>query len=52
MLPRTPRPSGLWTTKIKKDLAATGTQLASHVSKARSRVTEALARRCRYSLVQ
>jgi hypothetical protein len=34
-------PSGLWTTGIKKDLATPATQLSSHVSKARSRVTEA-----------
>jgi hypothetical protein len=38
-------PSGLWTTGIKKDLATPGTQLDSHVSKARSRVIETLARR-------
>jgi hypothetical protein len=37
--------SGLWTTGIKKGLTAPGTQLGSHVSKARSRVTEAPARR-------
>jgi hypothetical protein len=34
-------PSGLWTTEIKKSLAAVGMQLGSHVSKARSCVTEA-----------
>jgi hypothetical protein len=33
-------PSGLWTTGIKKDLAALGTQLGSCVSEARSCVTE------------
>jgi hypothetical protein len=38
-------PSGLWTTRIKKGLAVPGTQLGSHVSKARLRVTEAPARR-------
>jgi hypothetical protein len=38
-------PSGLWTTGIKKGLAAPGTQLGSHVSKARPRVTEASVRR-------
>jgi hypothetical protein len=38
-------PSGLCTTGIKKGLTAPGTQLSSHVSKARSYVTEALARR-------
>jgi hypothetical protein len=38
-------PSGLWTTGIKKGVAALGTQLGSHVSKAWSRVTEAPARR-------
>jgi hypothetical protein len=38
-------PSGLWTTGIKKGLAVLGTQLGSHVSKARSCVTEAPARR-------
>jgi hypothetical protein len=37
--------NGLWTTGIKKGLAAPGMQLGSHVSKARSRVTEAPARR-------
>jgi hypothetical protein len=42
VLPRTPRPpSGLWTTGIKKGLAAPGTRLGSHIFKARSRVTEA-----------
>jgi hypothetical protein len=34
-------PGGLWTTGIKKCLAALGTQLGSRVSKARSCVTEA-----------
>jgi hypothetical protein len=34
-------PGGLWTTGIKKGLAALGTQIGSHVSKARSCVTEA-----------
>jgi hypothetical protein len=38
-------PSGLWTTGIKKDLVAQGTQLGSHMSKAWSHVTYALARR-------
>jgi hypothetical protein len=38
-------PSGLCTTGIKKGLAALGTQLGLHVSKARSCVTEAPARR-------
>jgi hypothetical protein len=38
-------PSGLWTTGIKKCLAAPGTQLSSYVSKARSCITEAPARR-------
>jgi hypothetical protein len=38
-------PSGLWITGIKKDLTAPDMQLSSHVSKARSRVTEAPARR-------
>jgi hypothetical protein len=38
-------PNGLWTTGIKKGLAAPGTQLGLHVSKARSRVTEAPVRR-------
>jgi hypothetical protein len=38
-------PSGLWTTGIKKGLAAPGTQLDSHVSKARLRVTEASVKR-------
>jgi hypothetical protein len=33
--------SGLWITGIKKGLAASGTQLGLHVSKARARVTEA-----------
>jgi hypothetical protein len=37
-------PSRLWTTGIKKGLAASGTQLGSYVSKARSRVTEEPAR--------
>jgi hypothetical protein len=32
--------SGLWTTGIKKGLAALGTQLGSHVYKTRSYVTE------------
>jgi hypothetical protein len=36
-------PSGLWTTGIKKGLAALGTQLGSRVSMACSCVTEALA---------
>jgi hypothetical protein len=36
--------SGLWTTEIKKGLAAPDTQLDSHVSKARSRVIELPAR--------
>jgi hypothetical protein len=39
MCPTTP--GGMWTTGIKKVLAALGTQLGSHVSKARSCVTEA-----------
>jgi hypothetical protein len=34
-------PGGLWTTGIKKALAALGTQLGSRVSMARSCVTEA-----------
>jgi hypothetical protein len=34
-------PSGLWTTGIKKSLAALGTQLGPRVSKARSCITEA-----------
>jgi hypothetical protein len=38
-------PNGLWTTGIKKCLAAVNTQLGSHVSKAQSRVTEAPVRR-------
>jgi hypothetical protein len=38
-------PSSLWTTGIKKGLVAPGTQLGSHVSKERSRVTEASVRR-------
>jgi hypothetical protein len=38
-------PSGLWTIRIKKGLAALGTQLGSHVSKTRARVTEAPVRR-------
>jgi hypothetical protein len=38
-------PSGLWTTGIKKGVATLDTQLGSHVSKARSHVTEAPARR-------
>jgi hypothetical protein len=38
-------PDGLWTTGIKKGLAALGTQLGSCVSKARSCVTEAPTRR-------
>jgi hypothetical protein len=38
-------PSGLWTTGIKKSLATLGTQLGSHMYKARSCVTEAPARR-------
>jgi hypothetical protein len=33
--------SGLWTTGIKKGLAALGTQLGSRISKAHSCVTEA-----------
>jgi hypothetical protein len=37
-------PSGLWTTGIKRDLAALGTQLGSRVFRVRSHVTEALAR--------
>jgi hypothetical protein len=37
--------SELWTTGIKKGLAAPDTELGSYVSKARSRVTEAPARR-------
>jgi hypothetical protein len=37
-------PSGLWTIGTKKGLVALVTQLASHVSKARSCVTEAPAR--------
>jgi hypothetical protein len=45
VLSRILQPSGLWTTGIKKCLAAPGTQLGSHVFKARSRVTEAPARR-------
>jgi hypothetical protein len=35
-------PSGLWTTGIKKGLAALGTQLGSRVSMACSCITEAL----------
>jgi hypothetical protein len=51
VLPHPTPPSGLWTTGIKKDLAPLGTQLGSRVSKARSCVTEALARRVgRYSV--
>jgi hypothetical protein len=38
-------PSGLWTTGIKKGLAAPGMQLGSHVSKARLRVIKPPARR-------
>jgi hypothetical protein len=38
-------PDGLWTTGIKKDLAALVMQLGSRVSKARLCVTEAPARR-------
>jgi hypothetical protein len=38
-------PSGLWTTGIKKGITASGTQLVSHVSKARSRVIKAPTRR-------
>jgi hypothetical protein len=38
-------PGGLWTTGIKKDLAALGTQLGSRVSKARPCVTEVPTRR-------
>jgi hypothetical protein len=38
-------PSGLWTTGIKKGLAAPDTQLGSYVFKARSRITEAPVRR-------
>jgi hypothetical protein len=34
-------PGGLWTTGIKKGLAALGTWLGSRVSKARSCITEA-----------
>jgi hypothetical protein len=45
VLPRTHGPSGLWTTEIKKGLAAPDTQPGSHVSKAQSRVTEASVRR-------
>jgi hypothetical protein len=42
---------GLWTTGIKKDLAALGMELGSRVSKVRSCVTEAPVRRaCRYSV--
>jgi hypothetical protein len=43
-------PSGLWTTGIKKGLAAPGTQLGSHVFKAWSCVTEVSARRADRSL--
>jgi hypothetical protein len=43
-------PIGLWTIGIKKDLATPGTQLGSHVSKAWSCVTEALARHVDMSL--
>jgi hypothetical protein len=43
-------PSGLWTTRINKGLTASSTQLSSLVSKARSRVTEAPARRADRSL--
>jgi hypothetical protein len=43
-------PSGLCTTGINKDLAALATQLGSHVSKARPRVTEAPARHADRSL--
>jgi hypothetical protein len=43
-------PSGLCTIGIKKDLAAPVTQLGSHVSKARPRVTEAPARHADTSL--
>jgi hypothetical protein len=42
-------PSGLWTTGIKKDLAALVTQLGSRVSKARSCVIEAPVRCACYS---
>jgi hypothetical protein len=42
--------SGLWTTGIKKGLAASDTQLGSHVSKTRSRVVEAHIRRANMSL--
>jgi hypothetical protein len=38
-------PSGLWTTGIKKGLAAPGTQVGSHASKTCSRITETPARR-------
>jgi hypothetical protein len=38
-------PDSLWTRRIKKDLAALGTQLGLRVSKIRSHVTEVLARR-------
>jgi hypothetical protein len=45
--------SGLWTTGIKNDLTALGTQLGSHVSKARPRVTEAPTRPLQFgSIVQ
>jgi hypothetical protein len=43
VLSRVPWPGGLWTTEIKKDLAALVTQLGSRISKARSCVTEASA---------
>jgi hypothetical protein len=44
-------PDGLWTTGIKKGLATLGMQLGSHVSEARSCVTEVPARRTdRYSV--
>jgi hypothetical protein len=42
--------SGLCTREIKKGMTAPGTQLGSHVSKARSRVTEVPARRADMSL--
>jgi N-acetylglucosamine-6-phosphate deacetylase len=43
MLPRPTAPDGLCTTGIKKCLADLGTHLGSHISKARSCVSEALA---------
>jgi hypothetical protein len=42
-------PSGLWTTRIKKGLAAPGTQLGSHVSKSTVAYYRGACKACRHA---